>query len=319
VIKFGSDSLSYLVTDSVLEDCVFSRVGAAIPGNRGQADHSTIYISGRRVTVRNNRLANPQPFDENGPPAAVVAGIEMHGYDLTVTGNRVENYGTGGYIVADGVVAAANQRWIGNSFVNMTKIGISLWSIQRGSNIVIEGNTIVLAGKLDQCVAGIFQPLVTPDTTMGFDGVSISGNTITGGGARGATVWNGIQLSAVSNAVIKENRIDTVSGAGILLHGHRQLPLACRNVLIQGNTVRDTGFNRFGANPYAIEISEGEGSFADIRVAGNLVANSGFSPAMGGVRVVGKGSAVGVRVENDNRFQGIAPENQLSLGASQQN
>jgi hypothetical protein len=316
VVKFGSDSLSYLVTDSVVENCAFTRVGGAIAGNRGQADHSSLYVSGRNVTVQNNRLSNPQPLDENATPVAVVAGIEMHGFDLTVTGNRVENYGTGGYIVADGVVAAANQNWTKNSFVNMTKIGISLWSVQQAKNIVIDSNSITLLGGLDQCVAGIFQALVPPDTTMGFDGLSITGNTISGGSAKPGTVWNGIQLTAVSNAVISGNSIDTVSGGGILLYGNRMLPLDCRNILIQGNTVRDTGFNLFGAYPYAIDISnQGQGSFSDIRVVGNLLVNSGVAPAMSGIRVEGKGPMARVQVESSNLFTGIAAERQISLGA----
>jgi len=313
VVKFGSDSLSYLVTDSVIENCVFYLVGGAIAGNRRQNDHSTLYISGRNVTVRNNRLSNPEPYSENGPPVAVVAGIEMHGYDMTVTGNRVENYGTGGYIVADGYVAAANQRWTGNTFINMTKIGISLWSIQKVKDIVIDSNTINLYGELDQCVAGIYQSLVPPDTSMGFDGLTISGNTITGGRAkRGGTVWNGIQLTAATNAVIRGNSIDTVSGAGILLYGNRHRPLDCANILIEGNTVRDTGFNGYGANPYAIDITnEGQGKFADIRVSGNVIKSSGFSPAMRGIRVEGKSPLSRVRVEETNRFAGIVEEHRI--------
>jgi Right handed beta helix region len=313
VVKFGSDSLSYLVTDSVIENCVFSHVGGAIAGNRRQSDHSTLYISGRNVTVRNNRLSNPEPYNENGPPGAVVAGIEMHGSDMTVTGNRVENYGTGGYIVSDGYVAAANQRWTGNTFLNMTKIGISLWSIQKVRNIVIDSNTIKLYGELDQCVAGIYQSLVPPDTTMGFDGLTISGNTISGGRAkRGGTVWNGIQLTAATNAVIRGNTIDTVSGAGILLIGNRQRPLDCANILIEGNTVRDTSFNGYGAYPFAIDITnEGLGRFADIRVVGNGIESSGFSPAMRGIRVEGKGPFSRVKVEKTNRFSGIPEEHRM--------
>lgn len=312
VIKFGSDSLSYMVTDSSVENCDFFNVGAAIPGNRRQSDHSTLYISGRSVAVKNNRLSNPNPYNENGPPVAVVAGIEMHGFDMAVTGNRVENYSTGGYIVADDYVAAANQQWTQNTFINMTKIGISLWSIQKVRNVVIDSNTIRLNGELDQCVAGIFQPLVPPDTTMGFDGLTITNNTITGGRAKRGTVWSGIQLTAATNAIISGNTIDTVSGAGIILYGNRHRPLDCTNILIEGNTVRDTSFNNYGAYPYAIDVTnEGNGKFADIRVIGNMIESSGFSPAMRGIRVEGKGRVIRVNVEKTNRFSGIAEEHHV--------
>jgi hypothetical protein len=312
VVKFGSDSLSYLVTDSIIENCTFGNMGGAINGNRSQSDHSTLYVSGRNVTIQNNRLYNAEPFDENGPPVSVVAGIETHGFDIAVSGNSVENYSTGGYIVADDHVAAANQKWSGNSFVNMTKIGISLWSIQKAQNIVIDHNTIKLYGEQDQCVAGVYQPLVPPDTTMGFDALTISGNTISGGKAKRGTVWNGIQLTAATNAVIRENTIDTVSGAGILLYGNRNLHLDVTNITIEGNIVRDTGFNLYGAYPYAIEISnEGNGTFADILLSGNTIESSGFSPGMRGIRVEGKGAILRAVIDDSNRFTGIAEEHRV--------
>jgi len=313
VVKFGNDSMAYLVTDSTIENCTFTNMGGAIPGNRNQNDHSTVYVSGRNVTLRNNRLSNPEPHDANRSPAVVVAGLEIHGYDMTVSNNRVENYSTGGYIVADGFVAAANQRWTGNEFINMTKMGISLWSVQKVKKIVIEGNTIRLNGELDQCVAGIFQSFFPPDTTMGFDDLKISGNMISGGKARRGTVWNGISLTAVTNTVISGNAIDNVSGGGIVIYGNKHRPLDCTNIVIEGNTVRDTGFNRYGAYPYAIDISnDGKGRFADIRVTGNSIQSSGFSPAMRGIRVGGGGQVSGVRVDGTNRFSGIAAEHRIS-------
>jgi hypothetical protein len=312
VVKFGSDSLSYLVTDSVIENSTFNTVGGAISGNRLQSDHSTIYISGRNVTVLNNRLSNPEPFDEDGPPVAVVAGLEIHGFDMTVSGNSVENYSTGGYVVSDGTVAAENQRWTGNSFVNMSKIGISLWSIQKARNIVIDSNVIRLYGEADHCVAGIYQSLAAPDTTMGFDELTISGNSIIGEKAKRGTVWNGIQLTAATNAVISGNTIDTVSGAGILLYGNRQLALDGTHIRIEGNTIRNTGFNLYDAYPYAIEITnEGSGIFSDIQVTNNVIGNSGFSPVMRGIRVTGKGTVSKVIVDGTNSFNGIAKEHYI--------
>jgi len=317
VVKFGNDSMAYLVTDSTIENCTFNNMGGAIQGNRNQNDHSTVYVSGRNVTITNNRLSNPEPHDANRSPAVVVAGLEIHGYDMTVSGNRVENYSTGGYIVADGAVAADNQRWTGNSFINMTKMGISLWSVQKATKTIIEGNTIRLNGEMDQCVAGIFQSFFPPDTTMGFDDLKISGNTISGGKARRGTVWNGISLTAVTNTVIRDNAIDNVSGGGIVIYGNKHRPLDCTDIVIEGNTLRDTGFNRFGAYPYAIDISnDGKGRFADIRVTGNSIQSSGFSPTMRGIRVGGKGEISRMQVDETNRFSGIAAEHRVTSTVS---
>jgi len=304
VVKFGSDNLSYLVTDSTVSGCSFSSVGAAIPGNRLQNDHSTLYISGRNVRVIDNRLSNPVPYDENGPPAAVVAGIEMHGDDMAVSGNQVKNYGTGGYIVGDGIVSARNQRWTGNRFINMTKLGISIWSVSAVADVLIDSNIITLDGTQDQCVAGIFQSIHQPDTTVGIDGLRISSNSISGLDVRPGTVWNGIQLTSARDAVVQDNVIERVSGAGILLYGVPGIPLDSRNIRIQGNVIRDTGFNRFGAHPYAIDlINNGRGRFEGLLVSGNRIESSlPLAGGMRGVRVQGSGHVAGVRIEGSNSF-----------------
>jgi hypothetical protein len=304
VVKFGSDSLSYLVTDSTITGCSFSSMGAAIPGNRRQSDHSTLYISGRNVRVTDNRLSNPAPYDENMSPSAVVAGIEMHGDDMTVSGNVVENYGTGGYIVGDGIVTARNQQWTGNRFVNMTKLGISIWSVSAVENVLIDSNSISLNGTLDQGVAGIFQSIYQPDTTVGIDGLQVSNNTISASDVRSGTVWHGMQLTAVRNAVIRNNVIERVSGAGILLYGVPGKPLANRNIEVRDNSIRDTGFNRFGAHAYAIDlVNNGRGSFEGLLISGNRIENSlPLAAEMGGVRVQGTGPVSGVRIEGSNSF-----------------
>jgi hypothetical protein len=304
VVKFGSDSLSYLVTDSLIANCVFSNVGGAIPGNRGQRDHSTLYISGKNVRVSKNRLSNPGPYDENGPPVAVVAGIEMHGDDMTVSDNHVENYGNGGYIVGDGIVTAKRHRWTGNSFINMTKMGISIWSISPVGDILFEGNRIRLNGELDQCVAGVFQPLNPPDTTVGIDGITVRANVIDSTATKPGTVWCGIMFTAVRNAVIESNRIDRISGAAILIIGNTRKPLDCRNVTIRDNHLSDTSFNRYGAYPYAIDITnEGLGRFEDIRVTGNRIENTTpLAENMGGIGVKGRSPVARVRIEGGNRF-----------------
>lgn len=304
VVKFGSDSLSYLVTDSVISNCVFSNVGGAIPGNRGQSDHSTLYISGEKVTVKNNRLTNPGPYNENGPPIAVVAGIEMHGDNMVVSGNHVENYGNGGYIVGDGIVTAKNQQWTGNTFLNMTKMGISIWSISEVGNIVFEGNSITLNGELDQCVAGIYQPLNPPDTTRGIDGIIVRNNSIDSTATKQGTVWCGIMFNAIRNATIENNRIERISGAAILITGNRAKSLDSRNITIKNNIVLDTSFNKFGAYPYAIEITnEGRGRFDNISIAGNRIENKNpLAKNMGGIGVNGTGPVTNVRINAGNTF-----------------
>lgn len=304
VVKLGSDSLSYLVTDSTVSNCVFHNMGGAIPGNRAQSDHSTLYVSGRDVTVSNNRLTNPRPHDENGPPVAVLAGIEMHGDGMTVSGNLVRNYSNGGYIVADGIVTARNQRWIGNRFESMTKLGISIWSVGRVENVLIESNVITLNGDLDQGVSGIFQPPHPPDTTVGIDGIIVRGNAISGRDVKSGTVWNGIQFTSVRNAVIENNLIERISGAGILVYGSSGRKLDSLHVSITGNTIRDTGFNRYGAHPFAIDIyNNGLGRFEDFRISGNMFENNRFlTDGMRGIGVRGTGPIAGLVIDGANSF-----------------
>lgn len=311
VIKLGSDSLSYLISDSVISNCTFSNVGGAIPGNRGQGDHSTLYISGENVTVKNNRLSNPGPYNENGPPVAVVAGIEIHGDDMLVSGNHVENYGKGGYIVADGIVTAKNHRWTGNNFINMTKMGISIWSLSEVKNVVIERNHISLNGELDQGVAGVYQPLSPPDTTVGIDGITVRSNRIDSTAAKPGTVWCGIIFTAVKNAMIEKNAIDKVSGAAVLIIGNTRKPLDCRNIVIRDNYLSDTSFNRYRAYPYAITVTnDGQGRFEGIEVTGNSIENkTPLGENMGGIGITGKGSVTRVRIDGRNRFINLKQRN----------
>jgi hypothetical protein len=306
-VKLGSDHVSYLVTDSAVTGCSFANVGGAIPGNRAQADHSTLYVSGRQVTVSGNLFSNAVPHDENGPPVAVVAAIEMHGDDMVVAQNRVENYGTGGYIVADGIVTARNQRWTGNTFRSLTKLGISIWSVGEVADAVIDGNEIELNGALDQGVSGIFQPLSPPDTTVGISGLVVTNNRIYGSGVKSGTVWHGMQLTAVRDALVQGNLIERVSGAGVLIYGSTARALDCRNIAIKGNTLRDTGFNRYGAYPHAIEIvNDGQGRFEGITVSENLVESTlPLTRKMRGIGVQGKGALRAVRIgANRSHLQG---------------
>ncbi|CAK0743807.1 hypothetical protein CCP3SC15_1280011 [Gammaproteobacteria bacterium] len=288
------------MTDSTIENCTFVNVGGAIPGNRRQSDHSTLYISGRNVTVAGNHLSNPFLTDSNAPPAIVVAGIEMHGDDMLVTGNRVDHYGTGGYIVGDGIVTARNHRWANNSFTNLTQLGITIWSISEVANIMIEANRIELDGRIDQAVAGVFQSLHEPDTTLGIDGITIRNNTIQGTNVKAGTVWNGIQLTAARDVVIEGNLIERISGAGIIIMGTTNRRPDCRNIIIRDNTVRDTGFNRYGAYPYAIDLTNtGRGRFDAITVADNRIESTiPLTDEMRGIRVQGSGPVAGVNIDN---------------------
>lgn len=301
VVKFGSDHVSYLVENSAITGCTFTNVGGAIPGNRQQADHSTIYVSGRNITIANNYLLNPFFSDANGPPPIVVAGIETHGDDMSVTGNNIDHYGIGGYIVGDGIVTVNNQRWANNSFTNILQLGISIWSMSRVENILLESNRIELDGKVDQGVAGIFQPLASPDTTYGIDNITIRNNTVRGKNVKAGTVWNGIQLTAARDAVIEGNLVESISGAGVAVLGTDNILQVCRNIQIRHNTVRDTGFNAFGAYPFAIEVSnDGPGRFEAITVHDNQIEQTKtLTDSMGGIRVKGKGLMKEITIDNN--------------------
>ena len=320
VVKLGSDNLSYLVENSSISDCTFTNVGGAIPGNRQQTDHSSIYVSGRNVTVANNYLSNQSFSDANGPPAIVVAGIEMHGDDMMVTGNSVDRYGIGGYIVGDGIVTAVNQRWTNNTFTNVIQLGISIWSISRVENILLESNRIELDGKIDQGVAGIFQSLKTPDTTLGIDNITIRNNTILGKNTKAGTVWNGIQLTAARDAVVDGNVIESISGAGIAVMGTDNKLQVSRNIHIMHNIIRDTSFNAYNAYPYAIEVAnDGLGRLEKITVHDNQIENTKkLTESMGGIRVKGKGLMKEIMIDN-NRDLIKVPQKKLQIDSLHDN
>jgi hypothetical protein len=142
---------------------------------------------------------------------------------------------------------------------------------------------------------------------VGIDGLRVINNTISGRDVHSGTVWNGIQLTAARNAVIRDNVIERISGAGILLYGVPGKPLDNRNIELRDNLIRDIGFNRFGAHPYAIDlINNGRGSFEQLLISGNRIENSlPLAAEMGGVRVQGTGPVSGVRIDDNNSFVGL--------------
>jgi len=100
-----------------------------------------------------------------------------------------------------------------------------------------------------------------------------------------------------------------------LILGNRSKPLDSRNVTIKNNLVRDTSFNKYGAYPYAIDITnEGLGRFDNINIIGNRIENkSSLAENMGGIVVKGKGPVTNVRIKAGNRFVNLKrTERQIS-------
>ncbi len=304
-IKLGNDNLTYQARNAKVINNYFFGQGGAVVGNRNQPDHSTMYISGYDIEVSKNTMYGAAtPIDEDTAPSIVVAALEMHGQNIRITQNYIENYGAIGYSVSDNVQVSTGHLWDGNQCMNITKIGISLWSLTELSDVVIINNKIRIYSTTNQAVAGIYQSALAPDTTIGVKGLRISKNMISGNNTSPSTVWHGVLLTAVSDFVITDNRISTISTSGIILQNHGSLPLNIEDGIITDNVFTDNNLQGIG---YALNITNaGTGKYQNIYVDRNLIVNNqATTRAAMGIIAQGGGFVTGVILGGNNQFRGL--------------
>ncbi|MBV8684579.1 MAG: right-handed parallel beta-helix repeat-containing protein [Caulobacteraceae bacterium] len=131
---------------------------------------------------------------------------------ITIKGNSFSN------LFGDGIdnAASSNVNIINNSFTNIHidktdgqhSDCIQFWTSGEktaGSNITIDGNSYNIgSGAVAQ---GIF--LTDQVGSLTYSNVTIENNDMVG------TDWNGITLQHVSNALVENNRLQTVAGTGV--------------------------------------------------------------------------------------------------------
>jgi hypothetical protein len=234
------------VNDVTVTNCKFLNWGV---GGSFVFDHSVMYLAGIGITVANNQMY--------GAGALVNTGIEVHGANISVTGNTIWHFANGIIYVPD----VAESVGAGNTPTDVTISGNSLYVSSVGidpstdasggfNNLTVEANSITVDRNLT--TLGIVQigqqsGIMFIANSNPANGVNIHGNTIefihetasytSISGLGCIFVFN---QKAISNLQIESNVCFNSSGAGVLILGSGA-SATLAGAAIQNNTVINCG------------------------------------------------------------------------------
>jgi hypothetical protein len=233
--------------------------------NTACTDFSAIYLDVVNGVVVGNTFYNSSQSLKN-------TAIEVHGFDIAVTGNVVWNYNIGANIAGqnDNVTAITMT---GNAFVNVYT-GMRMWanSGKIASNIVFSNNSILMTSE-------VYGPAIDLDQDINSgsnaEEITISGNTLVSGQASGTTnIWGGIRLGQWVHQNITGNTFRGFSGPAVYV-GSSLLNSSVVN--ISDNTITDVGSTSTTASKVAIQLNSATNA-ASINVHGNVIqSDSGYA------------------------------------------
>lgn len=314
VIVLGNNTNHLATTNINILFNKFTNVGGAIYLNRNQSDHSTIFCQSTRGVVgyntfSNDSLVNPLNPGDTVTTSKVVTALEIHGKNLLVIGNKVTNYTHGGNVVAY-VDSSVNNVWCYNTFYNITKLGLSLWSVGHKSiNIKLENNIINMSNAFNSATGGIYQSTATSNTTAPYVNLTVSGNTVYSSDTTArSNIWNGIDLCAVDGGKVINNTVKNIQANGINIVSS-VANLDIKNIMVSGNTIENTGFNTVKSLVFGIYVNNtGNSTFSRINIDGNNIIRPGYISyvTMRGIRFAGSGPIVESKIGGLNTFSNIA-------------
>jgi len=306
VIVLGNNSNHPTVTNVEITYNTFTNCGGSIAGNELQNDHSVIFSECDSATIAYNTFKNDKPINPSYIQNKVVTALEVHGSNTKVLKNKVINFTHGGNVVAL-VQNSYNNYWADNTFLNCTKLGLSLWSVApyKNVNCTIINNVIQLYGLFGSEVGGIFQSTHASNTTSAFENLKILNNRIYSNDlVVRRNVWHGIYICAVSGADIRNNIIKNIKGNGItILSSDKNLQVS--NVKILNNDISNTGLNTFGSMVYSIFVDNKSMSqpFNNIQIDSNVIDRPSSSNSLMRKMKLGRdGTVTDLRVGQGNKF-----------------
>lgn len=212
----------YLISDVVIENCVFNTNTDAFPKNIAK-DHSSIYVAGSGVKILNNELISGEHL------SAISTAIETHVSNSMVSNNTIRNYSTGINVVAlDGDQMHSTYS---DNVMDNVEHGFVFWA----SNGKIMNDIILQNNKITQATTNasiISMAHVTPNSLI--SDIYIVGNTLRGSneinstpeakmaGALSRKVNTGgncIEIGPIKSIVIKGNIIKDIKGRAITMVG----------------------------------------------------------------------------------------------------
>jgi peptidoglycan hydrolase-like protein with peptidoglycan-binding domain len=222
-IVLGLDGSSSVLTNLRIVNSTFQYESDRI--NPSAVDFSAIFVNGTNGTISNNVF--------NNGPVLNGAAIELHGLNITASGNTISNYFGGANIAneyADGIsVPSDSISFTGNTLSNVN-VGVTVWARPHTSedHILVQGNTIGLNPALNPNQPSYGLDADTVVSAQGNNiGLRILGNTIQSAGSSSGVLNDcGITLGAFSSIEVSGNTISNMPG-----------PAICENNIAAGATL----------------------------------------------------------------------------------
>lgn len=291
--------------------------GAAISGNTGQNDHSSLYVMADVALIAGNVLWNDTAVEYSGH---AVVGLEIHGRNTIVAQNTVSKYGRVGNAAAT-IHEGRNNLWIGNQAFGITGDAIKIWSLGfKNRNLRLIDNHIEIDNVNFVGGSGISQfPIGGNGTTEVIQDFVAVGNTIEFLNASAtATIQNGIGLTAADGFRLERNTVWRSTGAGISLESLVSLPIKRGKLL--DNTFYDVGLGSGGQRLWGVYVANQDTNLfmEDIEIDDNMCERPlravGTAPSgMRGIRVTGAGPLRNITVGPRNRYKNLRRDQRVEL------
>jgi hypothetical protein len=312
-IKFGVNSATQMGRWCTVSQCDFHQLGGANTGNRGQIDHTAIYLFGNDCEIIDCKFWNDSLVNPTTPSALTVSAIELHGSNMLAQGNKVTNFTFGIAASTEPLIPSSNQTISNNTMVGITKTGTLIDS--SGSylyNVTITGNQIELDTTL-----GTSQTGMGMDDATGYSavGLIIANNQISTSniGAVSGAGFSGMHFGSVQSGIIDGNTFRNIPGNCLEIFTNAANLLDFENVIISDNS-----FYRYGKATSAISVEAifiFSQNIAANAIRNIFIDNNNFTvPDVGstqqkGIFVRGPGVIDGLIIGGGNKFNNLPDVN----------
>ena len=235
--------------------------------NSACTDFSAIYLDVVNGVIANNVFLNSSQSSKN-------TAFEIHGYNISATGNVVYNYNVGTNIAAQSA-NTENISVIGNNFINVYTAA-RLWDTTTGTvlgTISFIGNTISLTDETGGPALDLDQDVVSGSSAQE---ITVAGNTFSSNQATGTSaIFGGIRLGLWVQQNIVGNTFRLFSGPAIYIGSHGVNNSSILN--ITNNTIFDSGSTSTSASKIDISLNSAVNA-ALLNVNGNSIqSDSGYA------------------------------------------
>jgi len=247
--------------------------------NTACTDFSGTYLDAVNGVVANNTFYEPSQSTK-------ATAFELHGFNLTATGNTVWNYNTGTNVAAQGGTTNSVSV-VGNTFVNVYTAA-RMWANSGNilANVTFAANAVQLTDETKGPALDLDQDILSGSSAQE---ITVSGNTFTSGQATGTTnIFGGVRLGEWVHQNIVGNTFRGFSGPAVYI-GSTGTVTNNSVINISDNTITDAGSTSTTASKVAIQLNSATNA-ASFSVHGNVIqSDTGYA-------TTGIGGNVGAQV-----------------------